>query len=285
MFWILSKRNFKSDPGEKFGQFALHERISAGGMAEIWLVTNPEGKPFALRRLLPDLVWNLKSRHRFFRGAEIFKRVSGSPYFITYVDHGKIKGWPYILMEYVEASNLKELIARRDPIYLENIAQFLLDAAEALLHMHNRGFMHLDFKPENILVTRNAQLKLIDFDLARPIPDKPTRYRDNPGTPSYMAPEQLMHQPFDQRADIFAYGVFAYEMVTLQKPFPGSTPDEILNRQLNRSGFITPRQHNPDVPPQLERIILKCLETDPNRRYPLTEGLVYDLRNALYVKS
>ena len=98
--------------------------------------------------------------------------------------------------------------------------------------------MHLDFKPENILVTRNANVRLIDFDLARPIPAGPKKFKKNPGTPAYMAPEQLLRQPIDQRVDIFAYGVTAYELLTNQKPFPGDTPAEILARQMDRSEFL-----------------------------------------------
>lgn len=286
MFSLFRKGDDVSGVGPgMFGEFRLHERISSGGMAEIWLVTDSQGRAFALRRLLPELKYSLRARARFFRGAKILRDLVGSEFVIGYHAHGKIRGWPFLLMEYVEASNLKELITRRDPVFLENVAQLILDAASGLLHIHSKGYMHLDFKPENMVVSRNGRLKIVDFDLAKPIPPRPTRYRDNPGTPGYMAPEQLMRQPFDQRADVFAFGVVAYEMVTLQKPFPGATPDEILERQLNRAGFITPRQHNPDVPAQLERIILKCLEKEPERRYPMVEFLVHELRAALYAGS
>jgi serine/threonine protein kinase len=99
-----------------------------------------------------------------------------------------------------------------------------------------------------------------------------------------MAPEQLRRQPFDHRVDIFAYGVMAYELLTHQKPFPGDTPDEVLNNQVDRAGaFAQPRELNPDIPPALEKIILKCLENDPNKRYPIMSTLVYDLKSALYV--
>ena len=96
--------------------------------------------------------------------------------------------------------------------------------ALGLSHVHESGFMHLDFKPENVLVTRNGNVRLIDFDLAQPIPEKPKKMSKNPGTPGYMAPEQLQRKPIDPRADIFAYGVAAYELLTNHKPFPGETP-------------------------------------------------------------
>jgi serine/threonine-protein kinase len=143
--------------------------------------------------------------------------------------------------------------------------------------------MHLDFKPENVLITRNGNVQIIDFDLAQPIPEKPKRMSKNPGTPAYMAPEQLQRQPIDPRADIFAYGVAAYELVTNHKPFPGETPGEILMRQLDQSGPTLPHKHNPDILPMLEKIILKCIEREPDKRYPYMSVLVRELQSALYL--
>jgi len=203
---------------------------------------------------------------------------------IGYVEHGKIEGQLYLLMEYVEASNLKELYSRHDPVLLENVAQILIDMAVGLEHMHENGFMHLDFKPENVLVTRNAGVRLVDFDLAQPIPEKPKKMPGkNPGTPAYMAPEQLLGEPVSHRADIFAYGVAAYELLTNQKPFPGETPGEILNKQVDRSNFVAPRQYNADMPANLEKVILRCLENEPDCRYPFIGVMVRELKSALYV--
>jgi eukaryotic-like serine/threonine-protein kinase len=155
--------------------------------------------------------------------------------------------------------------------------------AVGLGHVHESGFMHLDFKPENVLVTHNAGVRLIDFDLAQPIPEKPKKFSKNPGTPGYMAPEQLQRRPIDPRADIFAYGVTAYELLTNQKPFPGETPAEILARELDLSGPTPPSEHNFDIPLALEKVILKCLAREPDRRYPFMSVLVHDLQNALYL--
>jgi serine/threonine-protein kinase len=144
--------------------------------------------------------------------------------------------------------------------------------------------MHLDFKPENVLVSRNGSVRLVDFDLTREIPEKPKKLSGkNPGTPAYMAPEQLQGQPISQHVDIFAFGVTAYELLTNQKPFPGDSPGEILKRQLDRTDFHPPREYNPDLPANLERIILRCLETDPARRYPFLGIMARELRTSLYV--
>jgi eukaryotic-like serine/threonine-protein kinase len=268
---------------QKFGSYYLRELLNRGGMSEIWLVADGRNKPFALRKLKRELRFNFTARRRFMRGCEVLSKLTESDYIVGYVEHGKAEGTCYLVMDYVEAENLKELYARQDPLLTEHVAQILIDSATGLSHVHNSGYMHLDFKPENILVTRNAAVRLIDFDMAQPIPEKPVRFSKNPGTPGYMAPEQLKREPIDARVDIFAYGVSAYELLTYKKPFPGDSPGEILAAQMLPSGPISLREHNPDVPPALEKVVMKCLEVDPERRYPFSGVMLRDLQNALYV--
>ncbi len=253
-------------------------------MADIWLATDADGKAYAVRRMHERYRFNFMARRRFVRGCEILARLSTHPGIIGYFEHGKAGVNLYCLMEYVEAPNLKEIYARQDTVLVENVAQILIDMAEALEHMHECGYMHLDFKPENVLVTSNASVRLIDFDLARPIPEKPRKQSGkNPGTPAYMAPEQLLGEAISAPVDVFSFGVTAYELLTNQKPFPGETPADILRLQLNRSGFINPREHNPGLPHALEKIILRCLEKEPERRYPFIGMMARELKSALYV--
>ena len=275
-------RSLTSDeiPGqEKFGRFYLRELLNSGGMADIWLASDGRGKTYALRKLKRELRFNFLARRRFSRGNKILSEIGDHENIVGYVEHGS----DYLLMDYIEAENLKSLYARQDPVLAENVAQILLDMAAGLNHMHENGYMHLDFKPENVLVTRNAAVRLIDFDTALPIPEEPVKLSKNPGTPGYMAPEQLKREPLDGRADIFAYGVVAYELLTNHKPFPGDTPADILAAQMDPSGPTSLREHNPGVPPALEKIVMKCLERDPQRRYPVTGMLLRDLQSALYL--
>lgn len=264
---------------EKFGRFHLRELLNSGGMADIWLASDSRGKTYALRRLKKGLRFNFTARRRFARGNKILAQLGDHDHIIGYVEHGG----DYLLMDYLEAENLKILSARRDPVVMENVAQILIDAAEGLEHIHANGFIHLDFKPENILVTRNAAVRLIDFDTALPVPDKPVKLSQNPGTPGYMGPEQLRRDGVDARTDIFAYGVTAYELLAGRKPYPGETPKEILTAQLDPAGPPPVREFNPDVPPALEKAVLRCLHRDPDRRYPVSGMLVRDLQAALYV--
>src|SRR5581483_8823594 len=129
----------------RFGdRFNLHELLNSGGMSEIWLVTDSRNKPYALRKLKNNLRFNLLARRRFNRGCEVLSRINDSDYIVGYVEHGKLAGTLYLLMDYIEAENLKLLFARQDPLLAENVAQILIDAAIGLNHVHESGFMHLD---------------------------------------------------------------------------------------------------------------------------------------------
>lgn len=271
-----------SEPG-RFGRFYLQELINRGGVNEIWIATDQDRKTFALRRMMNKSIFNFSDRKRFWNGCEILSKIHHNENVINYVEHGKIEGTPYLLMDYVESSNLKLLLARGDDVLAENVAQIIIDMSLGLEQVHDSGFIHLDFKPENILVTRSANVRLIDFDLARIKPVEPKKMGGkNPGTPAYMAPEHLRGLAIDGRADIFAFGVTAYEVLTGEKPFPGDTPDEILRRQMNDE-ITPPREINAGIPPAMEKIILKCLKRDMEDRYPFMSVVVRDLQSALYV--
>src|SRR3569832_1505020 len=139
----LAESDLPSDPAapQQFGPYYLRELINSGGMADIWLATNPRNEPFALRRLRDNSFFNFTARRRFVRGCEVLSKIHNHENVIGYVEHGKINGSLYLLMEYVEASNLKLLFGRSDPILLENVANILIDMAVALEHVHDAGFM------------------------------------------------------------------------------------------------------------------------------------------------
>ena len=270
-------------PPGPFGRFYLQELINRGGMAEIWLATDQEQKSYGLRRLHHAGLFDFTTKKRFVRGCGILSKIHNHEFVIGYHEHGKIDGSLYMLMEYVEGENLKILQNCADESLGDHVSNILIDSAMALEHVHDSGFMHLDFKPENVMVSRNGHVRLIDFDLALPIPKGNIKLAKMPGTPSYMAPEQLRKQPIDHRVDIFAFGVTAYELLTGAKPFPGETPEEVLRQQMDMHFLKPPRQVNPEIPPALERTILKCLERDPNKRHPIMSTLVLELQGALYV--
>src|SRR5271170_8247454 len=133
----LLKEPVFDDPKQKSfaGKFYPQELINSGGMAEIWLVTDGRGKPYALRKLKKELRFNLLARRRFLRGCEVLSQMNESEHIVGYVEHGKADGTLYLLMDYVEAANLKELFARQEPVLVENAAQILIDMAVGLEHV------------------------------------------------------------------------------------------------------------------------------------------------------
>ena len=224
-----SEANQTPSPGP-FGRFYLQELINSGGMADIWLATDERQKPYALRRMHERFRFNFLARRRFVRGAEILSKIGDHDHIVGYVEHGKIKGQLYLLMDYVEASNLKELYAQHDPVLLENVAQILIDMAEGLEHMHDNGFMHLDFKPENVLVTRNANVRLVDFDLAAADSREAAEgVEEEPGHARLHGARAIARRADQPSRSISSpMASAAYELLTNQKPFPGDTPGEIL---------------------------------------------------------
>ena len=176
---------------EQFGPYELHELINSGGMADLFLATDEQKQTLAIRRLQQKGTFDFTSKKRFLRGCEILSHIHNHDFVIGYINHGKINGSYYLAMEYIEGNNLKLLAADNDPVLAENIGNILIESAQAIEHVHDSGFIHLDFKPENIVLSRNAALRLVDFDLSIPKPDAPVKTKNNPGTPAYMSPEQL----------------------------------------------------------------------------------------------
>jgi len=152
---------------------------------------------------------------------------------------------------------------------VDNVADVLIQMADGLNHLHDRGWIHLDYKPENIMVSLNGHVSLIDFDTAQRLPRKPKKYPRISGTPTYMSPEQLKGAVLDQRADIYAWGSTAYELLTHLRPFGGRTPEESRLNQLDEQYYVKPvRQHNPQVPVALSQLIGRCLAHKPEARFP-----------------
>lgn len=265
--------------GSTLAGFNIVERISRGGTADIYLATDTVENRYTLRVLLPELQSNWTRSRQFTNGCKILNKMN-HPNVIHLYQIGKTEdGLPYAVLEYIEGSNLKEKILRNDHGLTENRMRLLLGMAAALAHVHERQYLHLDFKPENILVGRHYEPRLIDFDLAVPRPEVPKRLSSPSGTLAYWAPEQIAKEPVDERADIFAFGVTAYEMLSGKKPITGTTREEILEKYADFNRHLVPlRERVPHVPPALERTLTKCLEKDLTRRYPSMSLVIRDLR-------
>ncbi len=263
--------------GERLGGFNILEKINRGGMADIYLVADPAGNEFVLRVMLPEFRWRWGRIRQFNWGCKVLSQLD-HPNIIHYYGKGRDQGFLYAVVEYVEGPNLRDKILRADPLLETHRLQVLHGMASALAQLHEHGFIHLDFKPENLIIPKNYEPKLVDFDLSAPRPSRPQKLKSLSGTLSYWAPEQILREPVDERADIFAFGMTAYEMITGKKPFTGSTREEILEKYKDfQQHLVPPRSRVPNLPIHLERVILKCLEKEPARRYPSMSLVVRDL--------
>jgi serine/threonine protein kinase len=263
--------------GSSWTEYYILERINRGGMADIFLAEDRLRHRNALRIILNEHRFRWGRLRQFQWGCEVMRQLD-HPNVVRYHSNGKFRGLHYAVLEYIDGPNLRDKILRNDPQLRANAPQLLVGLAAGLAHIHERGFVHMDFKPENILIPTSYEPKIIDFDLAIVRPQYPRRISVLSGTPSYLAPEQLFRLPVDERADIFSYGITAYEVMTGRKPVTGETWEEIVQKYANFKEHIRPpRYYNPQIPASIEQVILKCLEKDPGQRYPSLALVVRDL--------
>jgi hypothetical protein len=215
-------------------------------------------------------------RERFYREARAAARLS-HPGIVTVYDAGEQGDTPYMVMEFLEGRTLGDAIDSGERFTFDHIAELGQQMAEALGYAHRNGVVHRDIKPANILLTGNPErAKITDLGVAKLTTSQITTTGQLLGTPSFMAPEQILGVPVDGRADLFSLGVILYWMATGDKPFEGSTITAISYKIIH-TDTIAPRKLNPTVPLALESIILKCLARDPAERYQSGEELATDL--------
>ena len=256
------------------------QMLFSGGMARLILGIQPDGTKLVIRELLPKNVFKWRIHRGFVKGTGIREQLTYHPNIVFSVERGYSGLMPYEVIEYVPGSNLRKLIQNKNPVIKERSFEILRQASTAIGYMHGRGFIHLDIKAENLLVVADGDdltIKLTDFDLSEELRgERRARYRS--GTQSHMAPEQLKHGQLGPGADIFAFGVMAYNLVTGRMPFHGATEKELLWQHLSESHTVTaPRKLNPDLMPRLEWVILRCLEKDPAKRFPSMSYLRQEL--------
>jgi len=185
------------------------------------------------------------------------------PNIVRCISHGLLAGMPYLVLEYLEGTTLGLLMKAEGNRLEGHRLTIVRQAAAALAHVHGRGFIHHDFCPKNLFVTAGG-LKLVDFALATPLPDRPlTAHRV--GTTEVTAPEVLRREPSDHRADVFAWGVVAYEVLSGQWPFEQADQHQTLTKILNVKPVPLERRV-PDLPADVSAVVMRCLEKDPMRR-------------------
>ena len=259
------------------------DRVSvlfSGGMAKLTLGVGRDGAQLVIRELLRRNLFRFRVHRGFIRGTHVRQQLSSHPNIAASVERGYNGLVPYEIIEYVPGSNLRKMIQTRNQQVRQNSIEILRQAAAALAHVHANGIIHLDIKAENLLVDTTGGkivVKLTDFDLSRDAHS--TRLRRCGGTEVYMAPEQLRHGQLGLEADIFSFGVMAYDLVTGRMPFQGKTRRERRWQQMSESFKVTePIALFPDLAPKLNWLILRCLEKNPVKRLPSMSYLCKELR-------
>ncbi len=272
-------------PGQILGHFRLIEQIAAGGMGIVYRARDERlERDVAVKVLNAKTLGDIGAQTRFRREALILSRLNHPNVEAVYDFHSE-QGLDYLVLEYVPGASLDERL-REGPLAEREVVSLGVQLARGLAAAHARGILHRDLKPGNLRVTPEHVLKILDFGLAQlfGLPDEKTFTEAETvtmeaptlaGTLPYMAPEQLEHKEPDVRSDIYSAGVVLYEMATGSRPFPQR--QQMLWDAILHSLPPAPRILKKDISPELEAIILKCLEKDPNLRYQSAGGLLGDL--------
>ena len=252
----------------QFAGYTIVRRFPPSGMADVYVARSPREERVILRCMLAEYARQRKWRKVFLETANRMRGFD-HPNVVHLIDVGVEGDIPYMVLDYVEAETLRTLIGRRDPQVATHVLPLLTQMAEALYYVHGQGYLHLDFKPENLLVGDGSRVVLIDFDLMARRHRRPFKLKTLPGTFSYLPRETLLHHLVDERTDIYAYGVTAYELLTGHQPYEGARLEEVRAAQADETTEPTPpSRHLETIPPFLERLVLKCLAKDPGDRYP-----------------
>ncbi|MFP4067963.1 MAG: serine/threonine-protein kinase [Spirochaetaceae bacterium] len=260
----------------KIGKYKVVEQIASGGMGAVYKAEHPTLSRYVIIKKL-TLRGDASMRERFRREAQIMMDFT-SDYIVNVYDHFREGSSYYIVLEYVDGPSLETLL-RRERYLPEHVAlRVFRSCCRALQYAHQRGVVHRDIKPGNILISTEGQVKLVDFGVASihggESEQSLTREGMTLGTPSYMPPEQYADsRTVDKRADIYAMGVMLYEMTTGKKPFPNSISADVI-RRIQQGKYTKPRKHNPKISGSTQRLIRRSMRVKPERRFQSMDALL-----------
>ena len=260
------------------GRYTVQDRIGTGGMAIVYRgLDEVLGRTVAIKTMLPQYATDPSFAARFKQEAQAAAALNSS-YIVQVYDWGKDGDTYYIVMEYLRGTDLKSGIRKHGALDCKKVAQIGSQIAQALSVAHRHEIIHRDIKPQNIMVLRDGNVKVMDFGIAHAKNSHLTTDNSVLGTAHYVSPEQTQGKELGPTTDIYSLGIVMYEAATGQVPFEGDDAISVALKQVNEQPK-PPSQINPNVDPSLESIILKCMQKDPAARFQTADELYHVLRD------
>ncbi|MGW3725626.1 Stk1 family PASTA domain-containing Ser/Thr kinase [Streptomyces sp. NPDC000851] len=275
------------EPRRLGGRYELGQVLGRGGMAEVYLAHDTRlGRTVAVKTLRADLARDPSFQARFRREAQSAASLN-HPAIVAVYDTGEdyIDGVsiPYIVMEYVDGSTLRELLHSGRKLLPERAMEMTIGILQGLEYAHRNGIVHRDIKPANVMLTRNGQVKVMDFGIARAMGDSGMTMTQTAaviGTAQYLSPEQAKGEQVDARSDLYSTGCLLYELLTVRPPFVGDSPVAVAYQHV-REEAQSPSVFDPEITPEMDAIVLKALVKDPNYRYQSADEMRADIEACL----
>ncbi|MDR0903449.1 MAG: Stk1 family PASTA domain-containing Ser/Thr kinase [Ruminococcus sp.] len=259
------------------GRYEITELIGVGGMADVYKATDIlEGKVVAVKILKPEFSDNEEFIRRF-RNESKAIAVLSHPNIVKIFDVGFTDKLQFIVMEYIDGITLKEFIEQQGVLKWKDSIHFIIQILRALQHAHDRGIVHRDIKPQNIMLFPDGTIKVMDFGIARFAREELKTISDKAiGSVHYISPEQASGNVTDERSDIYSVGIMMYEMLTGIKPFDADNPVTVVLMHMQK-GARPPRQINDTIPEGLEEIVIRAMQADPSKRYQSASEMIKDI--------
>ena len=264
------------------GRYDLEELAGRGGMSSVYRAHDTLLERDVALKLLHDFHGaDADSIERFRREARAVAQLS-HPNIVTVIDRGEDDGRQFIVFEYVDGENLKELVQREGPLPVRRALELAIEVGEGLACAHRHGVVHRDVKPQNVLLNGDGTAKVTDFGIARSLDVEKgvTQTGTVLGTSNYIAPEQASGMPVDERTDVYSLGVVVYELLTGEVPFPGENFVAVAMRHVHEDPPSVLEQR-PDVPLRVANLVDRALAKDPDDRFPAMSSMVDELRACL----
>ncbi|MFG2329901.1 Stk1 family PASTA domain-containing Ser/Thr kinase [Streptomyces sp. NPDC048604] len=275
------------EPRRLGGRYELGSVLGRGGMAEVYLAHDTRlGRTVAVKTLRADLARDPSFQARFRREAQSAASLN-HPAIVAVYDTGEdyVDGVsiPYIVMEYVDGSTLRELLHSGRKLLPERTLEMTVGILQALEYSHRAGIVHRDIKPANVMLTRTGQVKVMDFGIARAMGDSGMTMTQTAaviGTAQYLSPEQAKGEQVDARSDLYSTGCLLYELLTVRPPFVGDSPVAVAYQHV-REEPQPPSTYDPEITPEMDAIVLKALVKDPDYRYQSADEMRADIEACL----